>query len=228
MKKLLTLVFFVLFVVSVSAEDAKSTELAARYSYLSCRVDLVQSQTTVLSGYSQNLSVDKLTADLAQLKQFSDAGDAKGFNSGVSSMKEDFKSLNSDVKKARLALLKSNISLLEGSGHLVQLPAPDDKTPDGVEIWVNTTDHTANYCPAETNGRSLDSVGNSQGCIPDDEIIYVCLHRDIVYYVLCRHRVYIQLGYTLAYSRSLQCYVCGEGKGRAEIRGYKFAVANVV
>lgn len=77
------------------------------------------------------------------------------------------------------ALIKSAIALSEGTGHIAQAPAPDDKTPNGERIFLNTTSQTypngypgqESTCPSGT-----DFVFGLKGCIgiPNDEIIYVC------------------------------------------------------
>ncbi len=71
------------------------------------------------------------------------------------------------------ALIKSNIALLEGSGHLAE---SSDLTSTGEKVFMNTSDTTANYAsqPGCENGKDL--VFGTQGCagIPNDEIIYVC------------------------------------------------------
>lgn len=86
------------------------------------------------------------------------------------------------------ALLKSNILLEERAGHIDAAPSPDDKTPDGNRIFLNTTareypngyDPNAGYDVTNCQGPNQDFIFKStkpplvcQG-IPDDEIIYAC------------------------------------------------------
>lgn len=76
-------------------------------------------------------------------------------------------------------LIKSGIALTEGSGHIAQAPAPDDKNPSGEKIFLNTTNQTfpngypgqETVCPGGN-----DFVFNKGHCgpIPNDEIIYAC------------------------------------------------------
>ena len=70
------------------------------------------------------------------------------------------------------ALIKSNIKLLEQSGHL----APMGTSSTGEKIYVNTSDTTASYGSIPGCERGKDLVFGKSGCvgIPNDEIIYAC------------------------------------------------------
>lgn len=75
------------------------------------------------------------------------------------------------------ALIKSGIALSEGSGHLAPASPPDDKTPNGDRIFLNTSDTSADYSGVSGEcEKGKDLVFGPNGCsgIPNDEIIYVC------------------------------------------------------
>ncbi len=70
------------------------------------------------------------------------------------------------------ALIKSNVMLTEGNGHMAHAVAPDDKTPDDKPIFIDTSENAG-----ECGGGSQDQVfGSGLMCvaIPNDELIYVC------------------------------------------------------
>jgi hypothetical protein len=93
----------------------------------------------------------------------------------------DWKGTNDTPEK--YGLIKKKIQLAEGSGHLEPAKAPDDKGPDGNQIFLNNTAETGiaySYCSGGVGAANVitgpgdqDSVGGG-GCIPDNEIIYVC------------------------------------------------------
>ena len=63
------------------------------------------------------------------------------------------------------ALLKSDIALNEAN----HLKPSSEKTPDGGTVFYSDTDSTTNYCES-----GKDVLSDISGCIPNDEIIYVC------------------------------------------------------
>lgn len=85
-------------------------------------------------------------------------------------------------------LLKSDIALAEGAGHIAEASPPDNLTPSGEKIFLNTTNVTypngypSEYSPGSNNACKIpgqDFVFKKRSgliCqgIPNDEIIYVC------------------------------------------------------
>jgi len=68
-------------------------------------------------------------------------------------------------------LIKSNISLEEGSGHIQKTDTQVDATH---WVYINTSDHTAS--PQECGHNQDDQVWGDGGCvaIPNDIVVYVC------------------------------------------------------
>jgi len=93
-----------------AVDNNKVQELGARYDYIACRVNLVQSQATLLSTYGTISGTDKITSDFTQLKGLADSGNPTSFNTQVQAINTDFKTVNDELKTARQALSKSNIS----------------------------------------------------------------------------------------------------------------------
>jgi len=111
MKRIFLIYFSIILAgVAFAAMDSnKVQELGARYNYISCRVNLVQSQGALLASYG-TISTDKITSDLAQLKALADSGDATNFNTELETLKDDFKTVNAELKVARQSFSKSNTS----------------------------------------------------------------------------------------------------------------------
>ena len=92
-----------------AVDSSKVQELDARYNYIECRVNLVQSQAGLLSNFG-TISTDNLTSDATQLKALADAGDPTTFNAQVQTLNNDFKKVNDELKSARQSFSKSNIT----------------------------------------------------------------------------------------------------------------------
>jgi len=93
-----------------AVDTNKVQELGARYDYIACRVNLVESQATLLSAYGTISGTDTITSDFAQLKVLADSSDPTTFNTQVQTINNDFKTVNDGLKTARQAFSKSNIS----------------------------------------------------------------------------------------------------------------------
>lgn len=111
-----------------------------------------------------------------------------GADCKVTDKRFTWKGTNSSAQE--YGLIKSNIKLLEGAGHIAIAPPPDESTPDGNPIYLNSTNDTypGGYPPhsgwdtSSCHGPNQDFYfGSAYGdsnfiCVglPNDEIIFVC------------------------------------------------------
>lgn len=114
-----------------------------------------------------------------------DSGDGEACKTSET---EKFTWKGTNVLPEEYALLKSNVALLERAGHIAPAPAPDDMSPDGGKIFLNTTNQTfpngydqnSGYDVTSCQGQNQDLIFKSskqpficQG-IDNDAVIYVC------------------------------------------------------
>ena len=113
MKKIAIFCLFVLLSTGMAlgaVDNNKSQELTARYSYIACRVTLIQSQATLLNPFGNISGIDNITSDFAKLQTLADSSTPDSFNAQVQIINKDFKTVNDELKTAKQTFSKSNIS----------------------------------------------------------------------------------------------------------------------
>jgi hypothetical protein len=100
---------------AVAEENLTRNNLEARYQHMACRAELVKAQAEIMSGMVNSTpDADTITANIQKLKEYSDAGDVKGFNTyAKTTLTTSFKAFSGKMLASRNEWVTMNKSRRE-------------------------------------------------------------------------------------------------------------------